>query len=104
MTIIHSAEEFDRALLTNKVVLADFWATWCGPCRMLMPTIEEIAREAGDKYAVVKVDVDENEDLAGRFNIMTIPTLIVFKNGVAAEKSVGVKTKTQILSMIEKQL
>lgn len=104
MTIIHSAEEFDRALLTNKVVLADFWATWCGPCRMLMPTIEEIAREAGDKYAVVKVDVDENEDLAGRFKIMTIPTLIVFKNGVATEKSVGVKTKTQILSMIEKQL
>lgn len=104
MTIIHGSEEFDRALLSNKVVLADFWATWCGPCRMLMPTIEEIAREAGDKYAVIKVDVDENEDLAGRFKIMTIPTLIIFKNGVAVEKSVGVKTKTQILSMIEKQL
>lgn len=104
MTIIHGSEEFDRALLSNKVVLADFWATWCGPCRMLMPTIEEIAREAGDKYAVIKVDVDENEDLAGRFKIMTIPTLIILKNGVAVEKSVGVKTKTQILSMIEKQL
>ena len=104
MTIIHSAEEFDKALLANKVVLADFWATWCGPCRMLMPTIEEIAVAAGDKFAVIKVDVDENEELAGRFKIMTIPTLIVFKNGVAEEKSVGVKTKTQILSMIEKYL
>ena len=71
---------------------------------MLMPTIEELDSEANGRYAVIKVDVDENEDLAGRFKIMTIPTLIVFENGVAAEKSIGVKTKAQLEEMLKKYL
>lgn len=104
MTIIHSADEFDKALLSNKVVLVDFWATWCGPCRMLMPVIEEVAAEAEGKFAVLKVDVDENEKLAMRYKIMTIPTLMVFKNGVAEGKSIGVVPKTAIMNMVEKYL
>ena len=104
MTIIHSADEFDKALLSNKVVLVDFWATWCGPCRMLMPVIEEVAAEAEGKFAVLKVDVDENEQLAMRYKIMTIPTLMVFKNGVAEDKSIGVVPKTTIMNMVEKYL
>ena len=102
--IIHNSEEFDKALLANKVVLADFFATWCGPCRMLAPVIEEIEGSAGDKFAVLKVDVDENEDLAKRFRIMTIPTLIYFKGGEAKEQSVGVRTKGQILATVAKYL
>lgn len=104
MTIIHSADEFDKALISNKVVLVDFWATWCGPCRMLMPVIEEVAAEAEGKFAVLKVDVDENEQLAMRYKIMTIPTLMVFKNGVAEDKSIGVVPKTAIMNMVEKYL
>lgn len=102
--IIHNSEEFDKALLANKVVLVDFFATWCGPCRMLAPVIEEIEGSAGDKFAVLKVDVDENEKLAMRYGIMSIPTIIVFKNGVAADKKIGLASKADIVGMIEKQL
>ena len=102
--IIHSAEEFDKLIADNDVVLVDFWATWCGPCRIMLPTVEEIAGETDGKFAVAKVDVDENEDLAKRFRIMTIPTLIYFKGGAVAEQSVGVRTKGQILATVEKYL
>lgn len=104
INIIHSAAEFDKLIADNKVVLVDFWATWCGPCRIMLPTIEEIAEETDGKFAVAKVNVDENEDLARRFRIMTIPTLIYFKDGAVAEQSVGVRTKGQVLSVIEKYL
>ena len=74
-------ENFDRVLKDNAVVAVDFWATWCGPCKMLAPVIEELASDFDGKAVIGKVDVDENESLAMRFGIMSIPTVLIFKNG-----------------------
>lgn len=87
---------------SSDIVLVDFWATWCGPCKMLSPVIEEIAGANLPGVKVAKVDVDQQPDLAGQFKVMSIPTLIVFKDGKAAATSVGVKSKKEILEMIEK--
>ena len=74
-------ENFDSVLKDNAVVAVDFWATWCGPCKMLAPVIEELASDFDGKAVIGKVDVDENESLAMRFGIMSIPTVLIFKNG-----------------------
>lgn len=95
---IENFEEIVHAATTP--VLLDFWAPWCGPCRMLTPTVEELAEEQGDKLLVGKVNVDEQPDLASRFGIMSIPTLLVFQNGELRESTVGVKSKADILTMI----
>lgn len=96
-------ENFDSEVLESDLpVLVDFWATWCGPCMMLAPTIEQIAKEYGDKYKVCKVDVDDQPELAMRFGINTIPTLLIFKDGNLAETSVGVRTMDYILGLLEK--
>jgi thioredoxin 1 len=91
-------ENFDE-LINDELVLVDFFATWCGPCRMLSPIIDEVANEENIK--VVKVDVDKHEDLAKRFGIMSIPTVIVFKNGVEEHKSIGLVSKEEILTWIK---
>jgi thioredoxin 1 len=81
-------------------VVVDFWAEWCGPCRMIAPALEEIAKELGDKIKVVKLNIDENPQVAGKLGIRSIPTLIVFKDGQAAAQKVGAAPKGELLRWI----
>ncbi|MCI1956432.1 MAG: thioredoxin [Oscillospiraceae bacterium] len=97
-----TGDNFDSAVLnSDKPVLVDFWASWCGPCRMVSPIVDEIGNESDGRYKVGKVNVDEEPDLAARFNVMSIPTLMVFKNGEPSKTSVGVKSKQDILEMLD---
>ena len=88
----------EEVLNSEKPVLVDFWASWCGPCRMVIPVVEKIAEEYPE-YKVVKINVDEEQELAAQFGVMSIPTLMVVKNGQVVNKSVGAKNKQQILAM-----
>ena len=93
-------QNFEQEVLSSdKPVLVDFWASWCGPCRMLSPVVDEVAQERSD-IKVCKINVDEEQELAAQFGIMSIPTLIVFRQGKAAETSLGVVPKAKILSML----
>ena len=93
-------ENFEAEVMnSDRPVLIDFWAPWCGPCRMLSPTISEIAEEYGDKVKVCKVNVDEQGELASTFGVMSIPTLVVIKEGKIVNSVVGVRPKDQIVSM-----
>jgi thioredoxin 1 len=93
---------FDETIKNNKVVLLDFWANWCGPCRALAPTIEELAKEFTGKVLVGKLDVDENPATAERFQVFSIPTMIIFKDGDEAERLVGLCPKRTIDSALKK--
>ena len=88
-----------EVLSSDKPVLMDFWAPWCGPCRMVAPLVEEIAKKHSD-IKVVKINVDEEQDLAMQFGVMSIPTLVVMKNGKIVNQVTGARPKAQILAML----
>ena len=88
-----------EVLNSDKPVLMDFWAPWCGPCRMVVPLVEEIAKERSD-IKVVKINVDEEQELAMQFGVVSIPTLVIMKNGKVVNQSTGARPKAQILAML----
>ncbi|MEG0166026.1 thioredoxin [Anaerorhabdus sp.] len=102
MKIINK-NEFDE-ITKSGTVLVDFFATWCGPCKMLAPVLEELATDFEGKAKVVKVDVDQEQELAMKFGIMSVPTMILFKNGEAVEKIQGFQPKAQIAAVINSKL
>ena len=101
--VVLNENNFDNTV-ANGLVLVDFWATWCGPCKMLAPTIDAIATEYKDRVVVGKVDVDENEAIARRFGIMSIPTLFLFRDGEVVEKLVGYRLKTELEQLLNNYL
>ena len=100
--IVITKDNFEAEVLKSEIpVILDFWATWCGPCRMIAPTLAEIAEENQGKIKVGKVNVDEQMELAVQFGIVSIPTLIVFKNGQKVNQAVGVMPKARILDLVK---
>ena len=100
-----NSENFEEVVLkSEKPVLVDFWAIWCGPCRMQAPILEDLCEEIKDKAVICKVNVDENEALAVKFGIMSIPSLLVFKNGKVVEKAVGLTSRADLASMLLKHV
>ena len=95
-----SSENFEKEVLkSEKPVLVDFYADWCGPCKMMSPIIEELAAELDGKAKVGKINVDENPDIAVEYNVMSIPTLIIFKNGKEEKRLVGLRDKEELLNL-----
>ena len=100
--IVLTAENFEQEVLQSELpVLVDFWATWCGPCRMVGPVVAEIAEEYEDKIKVGKVNVDEEEELAERFGVQSIPTIILIKGGEEVARNVGFAPKAKLVQMFE---
>lgn len=97
-----TSEQFEEKVLNNsKPVLVDFYATWCGPCRMLGPILEQVAEENNGEFDIFKIDVDECEDIAQEFGIMSIPTLMVFKNGELVKRETGLRPKNAIFDLMK---
>ena len=98
-------ESFENAIKGAKTpVLVDFFATWCGPCKMLAPILEQVAEEMGDKVVIAKADIDECMELAQEYGIMSVPTMILFKEGAEVSRNIGFRGKPQIVEMINSKL
>ena len=95
---------FNEVINSDKPVLVDFWAEWCGPCKMIAPVVDELANDYDGKAVVGKVDVDSNPEVAGKFGIRSIPTLLVFKNGEVVDKQVGAVNKSVLSQKLDAQL
>ena len=102
MSIKLNSENFDSVVLkSDKPVLVDFWAIWCGPCKMIAPVIEELAEELDGKIVVAKLDVDQSPDIAVRYGVMSIPTMLVFEGGEVVKHTVGFQTKERLKAWLE---
>ena len=106
MALLHLTDiNFKKEVLeSSQPVLVDFWATWCGPCRMITPILEELAKEYDKKFTIGKVNVEESPKTATRYGIMSVPTLVFFKKGKISEQLVGALSKAQIKRKIEENL
>jgi len=104
MAITHATDQNFETETGSGVVLVDFWAPWCGPCKMIAPVLEELDAELEGKAKIVKVDVDENQGSASKFGVMSIPTLLVFKDGEVVDKVVGFQPKEALAELLEKHV
>lgn len=105
MAIVNVTDQtFRNEVESQGTVLVDFWAPWCGPCKMIAPVLEDLDREIGDKLKIAKVNVDDNPESASRFGVMSIPTLIVFKDGEPVDKIVGFRPKEAIKSVVVRHM
>ena len=104
MEVTITSENFESLKNGDQPLVVDFWATWCGPCRMVAPIITKLAEKYDGKVVIGKCDVEENEDLAAEFGIRNIPTILLFKNGDVVEKIVGAQTEAKLDEMIQKLL
>ena len=102
MAIVNATDQTFTNETSEGLVLVDFWAPWCGPCKMIAPVLEELDSEMADKAKIVKVDVDENQETAGKFGVMSIPTLLVLKNGEVVDKVVGFQPKESLANLLNK--
>ena len=102
MEIVNSTDQTFSSDTSQGLVLVDFWAPWCGPCKMIAPVLQELDSEMSDTVKIVKVDVDENQETAGKFGVMSIPTLLVLKDGEVVDKVVGFQPKEALAELVKK--
>ncbi|WP_022794979.1 thioredoxin [Marinococcus halotolerans] len=102
MAIVHVTDSNFHQETSEGVVLTDFWAPWCGPCKMIAPVLEEINEEMGEQVTIAKLNVDENQATAAEYGVMSIPTMLLFKNGEVVEQIVGFQPKEQLMNHIQK--
>ncbi|UOQ46208.1 thioredoxin [Halobacillus salinarum] len=102
MAIVKATDQNFTEETNDGLVLADFWAPWCGPCKMIAPVLEELDDEMSDQVKIVKLDVDENQETAGKFGVMSIPTLLLFKDGKVVDQVIGFQPKEALAELISK--
>ncbi|MYL34192.1 thioredoxin [Pontibacillus yanchengensis] len=102
MSIVHASDQNFTQETGEGLVIADFWAPWCGPCKMIAPVLEELDTEMSDQVKIVKLDVDENQETAGKFGVMSIPTLLLFKDGKVVDQVIGFQPKESLVELINK--
>jgi thioredoxin 1 len=105
MAVLHiNAGSFDKVINQDIPVLVDFWAPWCGPCKMLGPVLEEVEKELGAKAVIAKLNVDDEQELAVKFGVSSIPTMILFKKGESVERNVGFMNKEKIVALVQSHM